>query len=139
MRIAFPSGVRNTPIDRNPVRLVQGGGAGHGGGTTITYVDYTVPPLRRADIRMARGYYLVTTALAAGQTESVALNFVNPVINNLVFVISLAAAALGDRQQWEAEQLFLVAGDRIQILGTLAAGAGIVQDGGGISGVEYDA
>ncbi|HKC82549.1 MAG TPA: hypothetical protein VKD46_00975 [bacterium] len=139
MIVTFPSGTRSVPADRNGLRIVQGGGSVHGGGTTITYVDYTVPANRRADIYMARGFYLVTTVLAAAQNESIHLDFISPAITNAVFAISLVAAAVGDRQQWEAERLFLTAGDRIQILGTLAAGAGVVTDGGSISGVEYDA
>jgi len=139
VRIFGPTGVRQFPSDRNPTRLVQGGASAHGGGTTITYVNYTVPAGRRADIYMARGWYLVTVVLAAGQTESAHLDYSVPATPNVVVVQSQAAAAVGDRQQWEAEHLFLTATDQIVIQGTLSAGAGTVVDGGGISGVEYDA
>ncbi len=139
MRVAFPSGTRSAPLDRNPLRLALGGGSGHGGGTSITYVDYTVPANRRADIQMARGFYVVTTVLAAGQNESIHLDLANVAIPNWVFNISIVAAPVGDKGAFEAEHLFLVAGDHIQIISTLAAGAGVVTAGGAISGVEYDA
>ena|SRR5713101_7502680 len=139
MRIAFPSGTRNIPTDRNPLRIVLGGGAAQGGASTVTYVDYTVPNLRRAEIRFCRGYYSVTAVLAAGQTVTVHLDYLSPVVNNVLVVQSIPAAPLNDRQQWEATQLFLSAGDHIQIISTMTAGAGTTVTAGGISGVEYDA
>jgi len=139
MLLFGPSGTRNYPTDRNPARIVQGGAAAIGAGTSQTFVDYTVPTNRRAEIRFARAWYIVTTALAAGQVVSAHLDFLSPVINNVITVQSIPAAAVNDRQQWEATALFLAAGDRFQILGTLAAGAGVASGAGGISGVEYDA
>jgi len=88
---------------------------------------------------MARGFYVVTTVLAAAQNEIIHLDLANVAIPNWVFVISIVAAPVGDKGQWEAERLFLTAGDHVQIIGTLAAGAGVVSDGGSLSAVEYDA
>ncbi len=139
MRVAFPAGTRSAPTDRNPTRIALGGGSAHGGGTSITYVDYTVPANRRAEVYMARGFYVVTTVLAAAQNEIIHLDLANVAIPNWVFVISIVAAPVGDKGQWEAERLFLTAGDHVQIIGTLAAGAGVVSDGGSLSAVEYDA
>jgi len=102
-------------------------------------VDYTVPANRRAEIRFTRGSYVVTAVLAAGQTVTVSLNFLSPVVNNVCVVQSIPAAPLNDKQQWEAAPLFVSAGDRFQIASTMTAGAGTVVSAGGISGVEYDA
>jgi len=138
MRVSFPSGTRQAPTDRNPARIVQGGGAAQGGASTVNYVDYTVQANRRAEIRFARGWYVVTAALAAGQTESVHLDYINPVVNNVLIIQSIAAAPVNDKDRWEATQLFLSALDQIRIISTMTAGAGTVVSAGGISGIEYD-
>ncbi len=138
MRQYSPSTSRQTPEDRNPTLINLGGAQSHGGGTTITFVDYIVPVGRRAHITLIDASYVVTTVLAAGQTVTIHLDFVSPVLNNQLFRQSIAAAAVNDRGSFSSHELWLNAGNRVQILSTVSAGAGVVTASGGLSGIEFD-
>jgi len=138
VQIFGPTGSRNEVVDRNPTLIALGGAQGHGGGTTITFVDYLVPQGRRAHITLIDASWVVTTALAAGQTETIHLDFTSPVVNNQLARQSIPAAPVNDRGAFSSHDLWLNAGNRIQILSTVSAGAGIVLATGAVSGIEFD-
>jgi hypothetical protein len=139
MELFGPSGVRQFPTDRNPVTVALGSSGTSTGGVATTLAAYTVPAGRRADV-IAQAGAIVTTALPAGATHNAQV-FVTPSGGGpqAVYVASFAGApAAGVRGDIPSCRVQLRAGDLVQIT-VFAAGVGVLQAGGGIHGVEYDA
>ncbi len=140
MRIYGPTSPRTTPLDRNPSTVNVSGTSTTAGGTTTTQATYTVPAGRRADL-YAQVFGLVQTAFAAGQSARVYVQVTKnagapfqPAEDDIV-----AAAAVGVKANPGVFRVQVVAGDKVDIVVNIGAGAGAVTGGGGIQGVEYDA
>ena len=136
MRIAFPAGVRNTPLDRNPSSVLAGGSASATAGQDNQVTTYTVPANRRADLAV-QTTLVVSTALVAAQVGR------SEILGTGNVVIHLAelepAAAIGTRADSPSIHVQLRAGEVVQARVTAGAGAGQVIVSAGIQGVEYDA
>jgi len=141
MQLFGPTGSRNFPTDRNPTRIAVGAFAGVVGGASTTFATYTVPAGRRCTIWSATVNGVVITVLAAGQTSEQIIRVTKPgpILTEQVHDIIQAAAAVGTRVQHDKSTIELAAGDILDVIVSVTAGAGVVQAGGGLSGVEYDA
>lgn len=137
MRIAFPSGVRNFPTDRNRLVIALGQSVQQAGGGSTTIVTYTCPGLRVAILSADLGA-VVTTALAAGQTGIVQLQHTGMVTGAPTSFFQ-AAAAIGTREAQSQANIYVSAGQTVLILVTVGAGVGVLQSTAGLHGVEYDA
>ncbi len=138
MRIYAPPGTRSFPSDRNPARILAGTVVTVNGGVTQDVAAYTVPAGRRAVITTINGYAIVTTVLAAGQTVQVLAHQEVPGTTIFASRRSVPAAAVGATVQFENVTAFGIAGDVIKFQCAVSAGAGVVEAGGGLTGVEYD-
>lgn len=137
MRLVFPSGTRNLPTDRNPTRIDAGAGfSAFTAGGAVTLATYTVPALRRFELRKVDAYARVQTVLGAAQAANILL-LVNG--NERARRVIPLTSAVGIERQLEYPGLFLVAGDVLTVQGNLDAGTGAVSGTAGINGVEYDA
>jgi len=135
MRVAFPSGTRSTPTDRNPSTVLQSGSASATAGQDNLVASYTVPVGRRLDGNIqAAG--VITTALVAAQAADNRL-LVNAA--NLYDQQAQPLAPVGTRLDSPSIRLQLKAGDVASIRVVAGAGAGQVAVTGSIEGVEYDA
>jgi hypothetical protein len=135
MRVAFPSGTRSTPLDRNPATVLQSGSVSATAGQDNLVASYTVPAARRFDGNIqAAG--VITTALVAAQAGDNRL-----VLNaaNLYDQQAQPAAPVGTRVDSPSIRLQLKAGDVASIRVVAGAGAGQIAVVGSIQGVEYDA
>ncbi len=139
MRLYGPSGSRSDFRDRNPTAIHQGALSTQAGGTDVVFATYTVPVGRRALIESTFIGFLITTALAAGQTIAALLDVTTPSPATPVVDLDSGPAAVGPESQWnEGGAVFLTAGQVISCRGVVGIGAGVVAFRGGFHGVEYD-
>ncbi len=140
MRQYTPATARQFPTDRNPTTISVGPTARQNvaGAATVTLATYTVPAGRRALITGMDDFAIVTTVLAAGQFAQLLIRRVTST-TILAFAESAAAAALGTSLRTSHPGLYLVAGEGVEVLASLQAGAGTLDAAGGIGGVEFDA
>ncbi len=141
MRVYGPSGTRNIPQDRGPSTVTGTATFNGAGASTVIGASYTVPANRRAFISVASIFGLVTVAMAAGQTAFAEV-IVTPSGGAAGFVDvdrCPAASALGVKLHAQATQLWLKAGDAVDVRVAEDAGVGVVTCAGGFEGVEFDA
>ncbi len=141
MRVVYPTGTRSTPLDRNPSTVASGTFLNQGaGGSNLNLVNYTVPANRRADV-VIQWSSLIGVALGAATTANITANFTpnGGAAQNLYESLFLVNQALGSRDNSPSIHLQMKAGDNITITLHIDAGAGAIQNAGGIQGVEYDA
>ncbi len=140
MRVAFPSGTRSAPTDRNPSTVANALNGNATGGGVTTLGTYTVPAGRRADITLTLGT-VITVALVAAQNASGTATF-TPSGGGAQTVWRsqyIGALAVNNRDDAPAIRLQMKAGDAILLQIQADAGAGTIQGAGGVQGVEYDA
>ncbi len=140
MRIYAPTSPRVAPLDRLPTTINTSGTSTVAGGGTTIQATYTVPAGRRADLS-CQVFGLVATAFAAGQSARVYVQVTKsggaafqPAEDDI-----MVAAALGVKANPGVFHVQLNAGDKVDIVVNVGAGAGAVTGGGGIQGTEYDA
>ena len=139
MRIFGPVSPRNIPLDRNPTTIHQGTGQGITAGANVVLGTYVVPAGRRARIESSTTWFLVTTALAAGQTLLMAVQVTVPAPTSPVVTIESGPAAVGpESQDGLGGVVELTAGQTIEARATIGAGAGVATVRAGFHGVEYD-
>ncbi len=140
MRIYGPSSPRNNALDRNPTTLHFGALSTQGGGTNVVVATYTVPANRRARIESTWNWFLITTALAAGQSISSHIQVTVPAPTTPVVVTDSGPAAIGPESEGDSVgPVELSAGETIEARAIVGIGAGVVSFRLGFHGVEYDA
>jgi len=137
MRIAFPSGTRNLPTDRNPLTIKQGGSQVATGLVTLTMTTYTVPALRRAELVVTISG-IVQVAQAAGQNGLVAVTVTGQAASSPA-IRFLGGAPIQTADWRQTGTIYLAAGDQVQTQVLNAAGVGSIVADGAAFIVEYDA
>src|SRR5712691_7067834 len=140
MRVTFPSGSRNNPLDRNPSTVIQGAAATSTGGADTQVFTYTVPANRRADLAIQTSGVIITALVAAQGGFNRLLVTPSGGANTTLFESEFEpAAAVGTRGDTPSIHVQLKAGDQVQARVVTGAGAGVLGVKGGVQGVEYDA
>lgn len=141
MQIFGPSGLRQTPLDRNPLPVHDGIDASFAGGTLdTTTVTYTCPAGRRARIESWSINAIVEVALAAGQNVTIAYEVTEPAPSHVLGGVRfLGGQALGTRDRATGGVVELRATGTLRLSINVAAGAGAMRVTAGFHGTEYDA
>jgi len=140
MRVAFPSGTRSAPFDRNPSTVDTGSVAEPVAGSTSTLATYTVPANRRAKISVQIATSIKTVLGAAQNADGTITS--TPSGGGIQVVHQsqwYPTAPAQSRDGSPAVVMELKAGDLVLVQTHLDAGTGLIHASGSIVGVEYDA